>query len=115
MIDTPPPSQPRNPLHGLTLEVILTAPGSLCIACTVATEVFRADEAKDQAAVCLLHTRAVPTMSAARKAPSRRVAPESPAGGVTRLVDISISTAPRALPPIDSDSNAIGAGYAEAP
>jgi hypothetical protein len=26
--------------------------GSLCIACTVATEVFRADEAKDQAAVC---------------------------------------------------------------
>jgi len=26
-----------------------------------------------------------------------------------------ISTAPRALPPIDSDSNAIRAGYAEAP
>ncbi len=54
-------------------------------------------------------------MSAARKAPSRRVAPESTAGGVTRLVDIPISTAPRALPPIDSDSNAIRAGYAEAP
>jgi len=40
------------------------------MACAVATEVFRADEAKDQAAVCSLHTRTVPTMSAARKAPS---------------------------------------------
>jgi len=52
--------------------------------------------------------------------PSRRVAPQglrvnASAGRVTRLVDVPISTAPRALLPIDSDSNGIRADYAEAP
>jgi len=62
--------------------------GRLCIAYAVATEVFRADDAKVRAAVYFTYTRHGPTKSAARKAPSLRVAPETGAGGVTRLVDI---------------------------
>jgi hypothetical protein len=62
--------------------------GRLCITYAVATEVFRADDAKTRAAVYFTYTRLGPTKSAARKAPSLRVAPETGAGGVTRLVDI---------------------------
>ena len=98
-------------------------PGSLCIACTVATEVFRADEAKDQAAVCSLHARAVPTMSPARKASipegcAARVTwrcvrwPRGSACRTPRIDCISrLATGRGAYP---SDRNAIRAGYAEA-